>query len=68
MVKYQEGFIYIAGYGGEFWVLPSELRADGLTVSTPAVIPKPHQLWTKQHERSVFPLLMIMSFAWALEM
>lgn len=32
------------------------------------IIPKPYQLWTKGHLRSIFPLMMILSFAWALEM
>ncbi|KAF9645885.1 hypothetical protein BDM02DRAFT_3100759 [Thelephora ganbajun] len=32
------------------------------------IIPKPYQLWAKHHIRSIFPLMMILSFAWALEM
>jgi len=32
------------------------------------IIPRPYQLWTKGHLDSIFPLIMILSFAWALEM
>lgn len=32
------------------------------------IIPKPYQLWTKAHLHTIFPLLMVISFTWALEM
>jgi hypothetical protein len=32
------------------------------------VIPKPHQLWTKSHQRAIFPLYLCISMVWGLEM
>lgn len=33
-----------------------------------AVIPKPYKFWTPLHQRMVFPLYMLFSVAWGLEM
>ena len=70
MIKYKEGFVSIAGYGSEFCAFPLdlELRIARLNAFSLPVIPKPYQLWKKQHVQSIFPLMMVLSFAWALEM
>ncbi|EJD43573.1 hypothetical protein AURDEDRAFT_167298 [Auricularia subglabra TFB-10046 SS5] len=58
--SYSIGFTYIKYTEG--WVdIP---RAGGGAW----IIPKPYQLWSPLHQRMVFPLYMIFSCAWGLEM
>ena len=68
-IKYKEGFVYLPGHGSEFPVLGVLVFPRRRLISSPPlVVPKPYELWNKAHLRSIFPLMMILSFTWALEM
>ena len=67
VIKYEEGFIFYPGNGSKYHACHG-LRTGQLIVFALSVIPKPYQLWKEQYIQAIFPLLMVLSFAWALEM
>lgn len=64
IIKYNEGFVFIPGLGGEHLSLHDSI----LLVDLAPVVPKPFQLWDDTAKGAIFPLYLTFSVAWSLEM
>ena len=65
VIKYDEGFILHPQLGGkriQYMFRPSNYLLK------PLVIPKPYTQWAKVHQDSIFPLTMVFSLGFSLEM
>lgn len=64
-IKYKEGWLDIGGISAYililFSIFFSELREW-------LVLPKPYTFWLPKHRAAIFPLMLVFSFAWSLEM
>lgn len=65
IIKYNAGFVYIPGHGGEYDVNDSNIT---YLIGPPIVVPKPYQMWGDLSQKAIFPLYLTFSIAWSLEM
>lgn len=64
-MKYKEGYTKVLGFG---CTQHSGFKVGSRLTICNADIPTPYVFWPQAYQDSIFPLMLVFSFAWSLEM